>query len=191
MHPPFGLAQQMNEADLKSIALRTAALTREIPQYRAILDVAAGAIFCLFRAHRLAYKHRESPLSDEYLQNLTVRLERMAEGRLPQTHGWLAGFYFNSAIQRIAAVGAQLVGILKRLDRQAKLEGQGMDALNDLPVLTQIRDEVNRFKHDETGLDRGRDITPSMAVTALSEIVETLENYKKFLKASHPQPRRR
>ena len=51
--------------------------------------------------------------------------------------------------------------------------------------------EVNRFKHDETGLERGRDITPSSAVTALSEIVQTLEKYKEPLKAAMLQPRKR
>src|SRR5271168_318736 len=45
---------------------------------------------------------------------------------------------------------------------------------------------VNRFKHDETGLERGRDITPSSAVTALSEIVQTVEKYKEPLKAAMP-----
>jgi hypothetical protein len=78
----------MNEAELKQLAHRTAVLARELPQYRAILDVTAGAIFALFRAKRLAYKHRDGQLSDEYLHSLIVRLERIAEGRLPQKHGW-------------------------------------------------------------------------------------------------------
>jgi hypothetical protein len=181
----------MNEAQLKQLAHRTAVLTRELPQFRAILDVTAGAIFALFRAQRLAYKHRDRQLSDEYLQNLIMRLERMAEGRLPQKHGWLAGFYFNSAIQRTAAAGEQLAGILKRLDRQAKQRGNGLNIPNASPTLDQVRDEVNRFKHDETGLERGRDITPSSAVMALSEIVQTLETYKETLKPAKPQSKRR
>jgi hypothetical protein len=181
----------MSEADLKQLARRTAVLTRELPQYRAILDVIAGAIFAVFRARELQYKHRDGQLSDKYLQNLAVRLERMAEGRLPQKHGWLAGFYFNSAIQRIAAAGEQLAGILKRLERQAKQQGRVFDISNVLPALNQIKEEVNRFKHDETGLERGRDITPSSAVTALSEIVQTLEMYNEALKAAQPQSKRR
>jgi hypothetical protein len=80
---------------------------------------------------------------------------------------------------------------LKRLHRQAKQQGRVLDISNALPALEQIREEVNRFKHDETGLERGRDITPSSAVTALSEIVHTLETYKDFLKAAKPQSRRR
>jgi hypothetical protein len=114
----------------------------------------------------------------------------MAEGRLPQKHGWLAGFYFNSAIQRIAAAGEQLAGILKRLDR-AKERREVLEIFNALPALDQIRTEVNRFKHDETGLERGRDIPPSSAVTALSEIVKTLETYKEALKATKPQSKKR
>jgi hypothetical protein len=181
----------MNEAELKQLAHRTAVLARELPQYRAILDVTAGAIFALFRAKRLAYKHRDGQLSDEYLHSLIVRLEKIAEGRLPQKHGWLAGFYFNSAIQRTAAAGEQLVGILKRLDRQAKQQGRVLDISNALPALEQIREEVNRFKHDETGLERGRHITPSSAVTALSEILQALETYKDPLKAAKPESKRR
>ena len=181
----------MNEAVLKQLAHRTAVLTRELPQYRAILDVTAGAIFALFRAKRLAYKHRDGQLSDEYLHNLIMRLQRMAEGRLPHKHGWLAGFYFNSAIQRTAAAAEQLAGILKRLDRRAKQQGRGLNFPNASSALDQVREEVNRFKHDETGLERGRDITPSSAVAALSEIVQTLETYKEPLKEARPQPRRR
>jgi hypothetical protein len=180
----------MNKAELKQLAQRTAVLTRELPQYRAILDVIAGAIFAIFRARELEYKHRDGQLSDKYLQNLIGRLERMAEGRLPQKHGWLAGFYFNSAIQRIAAAGEQLAGILKRLDR-AKERREVLEIFNALPALDQIRTEVNRFKHDETGLERGRDIPPSSAVTALSEIVKTLETYKEALKATKPQSKKR
>jgi hypothetical protein len=181
----------MNEAQLKQLAHRTAVLAQELPQYRAILDVTAGAIFALFRAQRLAYKHRDGQLSNQYLQNLIVRLERMTEGRLPQKHGWLAGFYFNSAIQRSAAAGEQLAGILTRLDRQAKQRGKGLNTPNASPMLDQVRKEVNRFKHDETGLERGRDITPSLAVAALSEIVQTLEKYKETLMASEPHSKRR
>ena len=181
----------MNEAELRQLAQRTAVLTRELPQHRAILDVIAGAIFATFRARELEYKHRDGQLSDKYLQNLVVRLERLAEGRLPRKHGWLAGFYFNSAIQRIAAAGEQLAGILKRLDRQAKQQGRVVDISHALPALDQIRNEVNRLKHDETGLEGGRDITPSSAVTALSEIVQTLERYKEPLKAAKPQSKRR
>lgn len=181
----------MNETELKQLAQRTAVLTRELPQYRAILDVTTGAIFALFRAERLAYKHRDGQLSDEYLQNLTLRLERMAEGCLSQKHGWLAGFYFNSAIQRTAAAGEQLAGILKRLDRQARQQGKGLSIPNPSAELNEVGEEVNRLKHDETGLERGRDITPSSAVAALSEIVQTLETYKEPLKAAMPQPRKR
>src|SRR5260370_26151326 len=115
----------------------------------------------------------------------------MAEGRLRQNHGWRAGFYFKSAIQRMAAAGEQLAGIVRRLDRQAKQQGRVLDISNALPELDQIRIEVNRLKHDETGLERGRDITPPAAVTALSEIVQTLETYKESLKAAKPQSKRR
>jgi hypothetical protein len=80
---------------------------------------------------------------------------------------------------------------LKRLDRQAKQQGRVLDISNALPALEQIREEVNRFKDDETGLERGRDITPSSAVKALSEIVQTLETYKDPLKAAKPNPRKR
>jgi hypothetical protein len=80
---------------------------------------------------------------------------------------------------------------LKRLDRQAQQRGKGLNIPNASPTLDQVREEVNRFKHDETGLERGRDITPSSAVTALSEIVQTLETYKETLKAAEPQSKRR
>jgi hypothetical protein len=87
-------------------------------------------------------------------------LKEWLRASFPKKNGWLAGFYFNSAIQRIAAAGEQLAGILKRLERQAKQQGTVLDTSNALPALDQIREEVNRFKHDETGFERGRDITP-------------------------------
>ena len=181
----------MNETELKDLARRIGVLVRELPQYRAILDVAAGAVFALFRANALGYKHRDGQLSDKYLQNLVTRLQRMGNGQLPQKHGWLAGFYFNSAIQRIAAAGEQLAGILKRLDREARRKGKETNIANVLVALDEIRTEVNRFKHDETGLEKGREITPLLAVTGLLEIVQTLETHKERLRTATPLSRKR
>jgi len=181
----------MNETYLKDLAQRTGVLVQELPQYRAILDVAAGAVFALFRANALGYKHRDGQLSDKYLQNLVTRLQKMGRGQLPQKHGWLAGFYFNSAIQRIAAAGEQLAGILGRLDRQAKRKGEEANTANISLALDQIRAEVNRFKHDETGLEKGREVTPSLAVEGLFEIIQTLETHKERLMSANPQSRRR
>jgi hypothetical protein len=180
----------MNKARLKSFALRAAILSRELPQYRAILDGLTGAVFALLRTEELEYKHRDGRLTEQYLQNLTFRLERMAKGKLPRKHGWLAGFYFNSAIQRIAAAGDQLEGILTRCERQAKSAGKHVERLTPLHSVRKVRDEVDRLKHDETGLERGRDVTPPLALEALDEIIGTLEGQKAIIGGTQPRARK-
>jgi hypothetical protein len=180
----------MSEATLRNLASRTAVLARELPQYRAILDVLTGAVFALLRAGELKYKHRDGQLTAQYLQNLTLRLERMAQGRLPRKHGWLAGFYFNSAIQRIAAAGEQLEGILTRCEREAKRDGKQINGLAPLRSVRKVCDEVDRFKHDETGLERGRDVTPSLAIEALDEIIGKLEGHKAVMRGTGPHARK-
>lgn len=180
----------MNEGTLKNLASRIALLAREFPQYRSILDVLTGAVFALLRARELEYKHRDGQLTNQYLQNLILRLERMQQGKLPQKHGWLAGFYFNSAIQRIAAAGEQLEGILTRCEREARRNGKQVKGLAPLPFLRQVRDEVDRFKHDETGLERGRDVTPSLALDALEEIIGEFDAHKAVMRGIGPQARK-
>ncbi len=180
----------MSEATLKNLASRTAVLAREFPQYRAILDVLTGAVFALLRAGELKYKHRDGQLTEQYLRNLILRLERMAQGKLPRKHGWLAGFYFNSAIQRIAAAGEQFEGILIRCEREARRAGKQINGLAPLRSVRKVRDEVDRFKHDETGLELGRDVKPSLALEALEEIIWKFEAHKAVMHGTGPQARK-
>ena len=56
----------MNEAKLTNLASQTAILARELPQYRATLNVLTGAVFALLRAEELKYKHRDGQLTEQY-----------------------------------------------------------------------------------------------------------------------------
>lgn len=176
---------------LHKLAVRLEVLVGELPQYRAILDVVAGGLFALLRAQELDYKHRAGPLSDAYLRNLALRLARMAHGQLPRKHAWLAGFYFNSAIHRIAAAGEQLEGILTRIERRARRSRKQIPDSITLTSVRKVRNEVDRFKHDESGFEGGRNVPPALATHALEEILDALDSRKGALQGVHPQARKR
>ena len=71
---------------------------------------------------------------------------------------WEAGYFFNSALMRIASVN----------DRLGKYEG-------DRPDFTpEVRREVNRIKHDVEGILAGRQVGLDDALSSLSELSSVL-----------------
>jgi hypothetical protein len=73
---------------------------------RPVLDYLAGAVHALHRALQLEFKNRQKPLALTYWKSGGPRkhLSALATGQGRDSGPWLAGFYFNSALARIAAV---------------------------------------------------------------------------------------
>jgi hypothetical protein len=71
---------------------------------------------------------------------------------------WEAGYFFNSAILRIAAVN----------DRLGKYLGDRRD------LTPAVRQEVNRLKHDVPGILHGRHVDLPGAIRALDALIRAL-----------------
>lgn len=139
-----------------------------------VLGYLLGAAYGLLRASELGFQEgtvRHPDYVNELegvaraLQDGTSLAEvsgfRVTDGAEASMTGiWLAGFYFNSALHRIAA-GAD------RMDALQRRRGQDLDP--SVPDCVQrTYEEVNKLKHSKTGgLVPGRRIVLSDAVEAL------------------------
>lgn len=77
----------------------------ELPDRDAItdtLDYLLGALYGLSRAQELGFQDRAAGQIASYAAYLENDAAAVSEGQLPNRL-WLAGFYFNSSIQRLAA----------------------------------------------------------------------------------------
>ena len=143
-----------------------------------------GAAYALIEAHRFCYVYGDIVDAD-YAKELRTVAAAMADGQSPAlvlgrrmlaggsdmspSGVWLAGFYFNSALHRLAAA-AERLGVHPTKGDVA-----------ESPPLAKVRDDVNRLKHrmldqpgqESRGLLPGRSVTSiHMAVDALSDLVD-------------------
>ena len=121
-----------------------------------IYGLLVGALYGLSKAVELGYVDRTgTSLPVDY----SGELRRVAQGLVTSDEvndrGWLAGFYFNSALTRLAPI----------CERLGKYAGKRED------LIPSIREEVNRLKHDTNGVLCGRTVGLSDAVDAASMLV--------------------
>src|SRR5262245_25396983 len=93
----------MSDAAIASFAGRLCSLRPSSDGQVSVLTFAAGALYSSAQAVSLTHIQRvpdQSHWQDRYVQ-VSVQLERMASGALPETDQWLAGVYMNNALFRI------------------------------------------------------------------------------------------
>jgi hypothetical protein len=185
---------------LQALARRLEALMKKAhgDEARAPLEYLLGALHGLFEAKTLGFKDRSHALDDargrsaagvEYWDYGPLRRVRlMTEGKLRIDGAWVAGFYFNSALVRIAAVFDRVVR------RQAAAKGLHRAPHRGRPpsvrellrrlglgrftsgTLANVYDEVNRLKHHAAGLARRRHVTMANATAAFEQMLDLLEH---------------
>jgi hypothetical protein len=98
---------------------------------------------------------------------------------------WLAGFFFNSAIQRIAACYDR---IPKLLDASGDSAPERMKKVNrgDYGDWHKVYREVNSLKHDPEGTWEGRHVSKEVAFRAMDQLILFLEDKKPDLVAKFP-----
>lgn len=146
------------------------------------LDYLLGALHALFQAKQLGYQHRPQSLDDKYWNEGPLpRVGYMAQGKLRVEGKWLAGFYFNSALVRLAAAFDRTVR-LKATRKKIKVKKRPVwNLLLDLGLqrfskgkLARVYREVNPLKHAPEGLATGRRITMTDATQAFDEMLDLL-----------------
>lgn len=171
----------------------------ELPDHDAItdtLDYVLGALFALSRAHELGFRERTGTHFSDYRPHLANYALEISKKR-PVNKLWTAGFYFNSAIQRIASAFdriPQMLGAAKRKDvegqRTACSAKERMAEVNRRPFdkWERIYDEVNVFKHDPKGRAEGRTVSLSDAIESFEEMLHLLYAGKAKLAVRYRHP---
>ena len=130
----------------------------QLPDHNAVtdtMDYVLGALFGLTSAHEFGFRDRKGAhfsLYRPHLANYALQIPKNQS----VNHLWTAGFYFNSAIQRIASAYDRIPRMLgakdtrskrgKRVrtsakERMAEVNGMAFD------MWEKVYDEVNAFKH--------------------------------------------
>jgi hypothetical protein len=146
------------------------------------LDEFLGALHALILARIQGFVER-MPGTPIEIPVLRIRSAQIASGRLRLDGKWMAGFHFNSALLRLAAVYHRGLKILtgrvgyvsplfKNLDPIYRgWTGHPWSNTN----IHRLHGEVNDLKHTPQGLYGGRNVTYAQAVAAAGELLQLFE----------------
>jgi hypothetical protein len=146
------------------------------------LDEFLGALQALILARVQGFVNR-MPGTPIEIPVLRIRSAQIASGKVRLDGKWMAGFHFNSALLRLAAVyhrGLRIltgsvgyVGpLLKKLD--PIYTGWTRHSWSNTNI-NRLHGEVNDLKHTPQGLYGGRNVTYPQAVAAVDELLELFE----------------
>jgi hypothetical protein len=183
MKPSYDASHLRQQLERQSVHLR--ALLVKLPDHDAITDVfdyVVGAQYGLMRAIEIGFVDRPGAWHSTYRPHLPQYVEHIANGR-PVNKLWLAGFYFNSGIQRLAACFDRIPKLLSAKGRDARKRMNNTNT-GTYAAWDKVYGEINSFKHDITGRATGRTVTLTEAVQAFEEVVALLKaNEAKLLTA--------
>jgi hypothetical protein len=160
-------------------------LLLQLPDHDAVtdtLDYLLGALFALTRAHELGFRDRTGAHFSVYRPHLANYALKIPKNQ-SVNNLWTAGFYFNSAIQRIASAFDRIPRMLgakkkkkvgaKRVFTSAK---ERMTKVNHTPSdkWEKVYDEVNAFKHDPEGRAAGRTVAMTDAIESFEQMLNLL-----------------
>lgn len=149
------------------------------------LDEFLGALYGLIFARVQGFVDRPPGTLIE-LPVLQRRSGQIASGKIRVDGKWMAGFHFNSALLRLAAVyhrGLKILtgevrpyvyvdALLKTLDPMyTGWTGHPWSNAN----IDRIHDEVNDLKHTPHGLYGGRNVAFAEAIAAFGELLDLFE----------------
>lgn len=165
---------------------RLDSLLKTLPDHDAItdtLDYVVGAVYGLERAIHWGFMDRPGTWDQTYRPFLTKYVLDIVAGK--DIHPlWLGGFYFNSAIQRLAASYDRIPGLLgagtgNARERMISVRGsEGQDWYS-------VYKEVNALKHSPMGKAEGRRVTLEMALNAVDELLDLVETKSEDLAAKY------
>ena len=148
---------------------RLARVSADAKAEQAILGYVLGAAYALRCAIRL--KHADRTLSahpEEYADQLSQVATELAGSESITAREWLAGFYFNVAIEHLNASEDRLRGLEPRRHRATRRARRASSG-------NTIKDDANKLKHDPTGLISARGATLGDAVSRLAAVAEKVE----------------
>jgi hypothetical protein len=148
-----------------------------------------GIAYSIIKSEEYGYSHEIRPSHSKKVSEAAIDI---CSGKTPEDRKWIAGYYFNDAIYRIAAVYDVSLRILtdgkernnEVLAKAAVKTGVLKD--RDIDKLKPIYKDVNKLKHDlEKALpyQKTKSIVPVIkAYEQLCELVEKASRVKKTKK---------
>jgi hypothetical protein len=153
-----------------------------------------GAVYALIIAKRKNFQDRpDRPIN---IKPVAQRAARIAAGNVKTDGLWIAGFYFNNALFRTAAVyhrilkivAAPAKGDVPTLQSVALARYAGWNSIR----LHKVHSQVNELKHDPQGVYRGRLVSYREALTAAGDLLDLIEAWTANATPDqrHEQPQR-
>jgi hypothetical protein len=176
---------------LTALAGRIAQLLGSKPPVKeslqACLDDLLGTVYSLMYAKHYEFVSRPQALGQKDIGNVLIRARKMAASKLRTEGKWTAGFYFNNALFRTAAVYHRSLKILTGNEQTKnvyvdQLEPDAMNRYRDArnarwanKSVRKVHSEVNDLKHDSSGIMDGRNVVFVTAIEAVGEILDLIE----------------
>jgi adenylate kinase family enzyme len=173
---PAESVQSVSEwLDLLELSGRIANLMRSASSLRDSLDYLLGAVYALLVAQELGYADRDSALPENYWTAPQKRAGDMAIGIVRKDGKWASGFFFNSALLRIAADYHRVLQLLTGKDESVPKLVELVKPEFKHVHLDAVHKEVNVLKHSPGGVASGRSVKFVNGVDALEELVDLIE----------------
>ena len=159
---------------------------RSQPDAVGVIDDLLGAVYSLILArHHLFDDRINTPIEIDVVQKRAAQIEN---GDVRIDGKWIAGWHFNSALFRIAAVFHRLSKLAlgtpstkdyvpTLLPKVKSLYRQWTNAEWSSKRVGAIHDEVNTLKHTPQGVHSTRYATFEDALTGVGELVDLIETW--------------
>ena len=153
-------------------------------EWAACLDDLLGAVYSLFYAIHYDFSERPNALAPENIKSVLDRAKDMAQNRVRTEGKWTAGFYFNNALFRIAAVTHRALKMylpnsklnMETLVSEAETKYRNATGRDwEHGSLKTVCDEVNHLKHTDAGIIKGRAAVLQTAIKAAEELLALIE----------------
>ena len=163
------------------------------PDVESSLDDFLGAVFALIRARQKKFRDRpDRPIA---IKPVAQRAARIAAGHIKTDGFWIAGFYFNNALFRTAAVYHRFLKVAVPAPRGGRddvptLQVAALDRYagwNSIR-LHKVHSQVNEIKHQPQGVYHGRLVTYDDALTAACDLLDFIEAWAAATAPPAPTP---
>ncbi len=152
--------------------------TVKLTDMPACLDDLLGVVYALIFARQQGFVNRSSiPIE---VDKVVVRAQDVAKGRVRVDGKWMAGFHFNSAIYRLAAVYDRVLRVVVcggEKERVGSLRDKAKERYSgwNSDQLDRINEQVNTLKHRPPGVFEGRKAVYLDAMSALAELLNLID----------------
>lgn len=158
--------------------LLTALAVRTNPDLAGSLDDLLGAIYALIQAKQHDFTDRaDRPIE---IDAVAKRASKIAAGSVRTDGKWIAGFYFNDALFRTAAVYHRVLKIVAGENASMKTllqKAQDLFPSWESNRLKIIDDQVNGLKHDPSGVHNSRMARYDDVIAAVDELLVLIEDW--------------